>query len=89
MLDTREREPQQACEGTAEAKDIPGSVGQCPCLIETDPSEDALLLGRHMELQLQLTAPLAWPMAQQHTFTLCEVVFHKDRASSSHIYLSI
>ena len=89
MLETREREPQQTCKGTAEAKDIAGSAVQCPCIIETDPSEDALLLGRHMELQLQLAAPLARPMAQPHTFTRCEGIFHKDRASSSHIYLSI
>ena len=64
MSDTRERELQQTYKGAAETKDILGSVVLWPCLNKIGPSEGSLLVGGHLELQLQLTAPLAWPMAE-------------------------
>lgn len=45
MPDTREPWQQQSCEGTAEAKDIPGSVVSGSNVSEIDPSESFFLVG--------------------------------------------
>ena len=62
MLDNRER----ASKGTADAKHIQVSLVPWHCLNEMDSSEDVLLVCQHLEHQLQLTAPLAWPTACIH-----------------------
>lgn len=64
MLDIRER-------GTAEAKDTPGSAVLWLCQNEIGPSEGLRLVGGHLELQLPLTAPLAWPTAPGSAVLCC------------------